>query len=530
MALPSELISQLVKVTNDRGRNNNDVTVYGTITTNGERNYVRLDGSDVDTPVETTVEISDGDRVLVQVKDHTATVTGNASDISIGTKTANGITSKIEQTAEEIRLEVSDEVNGLNSKITQTASEIRSEVKDEVNGLNSKITQNANSITSVVSKQDEFSQFQQTVEGFSFMGTGGTVKISGGDINLTGAISFSDLSDADDVQAEIDNANSNASDALDTADGVLTTVNGITIKEGSKTYLDGEMLYTNSVYADAIHLGGALTVYETLYGNTVGGYLGYDDGFNSDAGIGIRDSTEQSQVVCTNKAARLSYGTDNQVITDSNGVGIKANEFSITSDGSINIVSTGVGSVIIGSDYIRLAGEDSIRFGISGTNILRLVQDSYMLLGPYSGLTVDLGSAGTPWNNAYTSTGTVKTSDRNKKNSIEDLPEKYVALFDKLRPVRFKLNDGTSGRYHIGYIAQEVEEAMLELGIDSLEFAGLVKDKDEDGNDIYMLRPDEFDAIRDAKTKRLETQLVEAYAMISELKTRLDNLEAKEVS
>lgn len=514
-ALPSELISQLVKVTNDRGRNNNDVTVYGTITTNGERNYVRLDGSDVDTPVETTVEVSDGDRVIVQVKDHTATVTGNTTDVSIGTKTANGITSKIEQTASEIRLEVADEVNGLNSKITQ----------------------NAESITSVVSKQDEFSEFKQTVEGFSFMNAGGTVKISGGDINLTGAISFSDLSDSASVQNQINTANSNASDALDvaesaesTADNVLTTVNGITIKEGSKTYIDGEMLYTNSVYADAIHLGGALTVYQTLYGNTVGGYLGYDDGFNSDTGIGIRDSTEQSQVVCTNKAARLSYGTDSQVVANSGSVTITGPTVSISSEGSISIASTGVGSVTIGSDYIRLAGEDSIRFGISGTNILRLVQDSYMLLGPYSGLTVDLGSAGTPWNNAYTSTGTVKTSDRNKKNSIEDLPEKYVALFDKLRPVRFKLNDGTSGRYHIGYIAQEVEEAMLELGIDSLEFAGLVKDKDEDGNDIYMLRPDEFDAIRDAKTKQLETQLVEAYAMISELKTRLDNLEAKEVS
>jgi len=92
------------------------------------------------------------------------------------------------------------------------------------------------------------------------------------------------------------------------------------------------------------------------------------------------------------------------------------------------------------------------------------------------------------------------------------------------------MNEGSSGRYHVGYIAQEVEEAMIAAGIDSLEFGGFVKDKDENGNDMYMLRYDEFDAIRDAKIKQLESQLVEAYAMIGELKTRLDNLEAKEVS
>ena len=253
MALNPELISQLVKVTNDRGRGNQNYTVYGTVTNDGSRNYVKMDGSELSTPIETTVEINEGDRVIVEVKNHTATVTGNTSNPAIGVKTAGKLRSEISQTAGEIRLEVAN-----------TAS-----------GLESKITQNADNITSVVKNQNEFSQFQQTVEGFSFMNKGGTVKISDGDIELTGAIKFSDLADSATVQSQIDNANNNASDALDAAgnaesiaDGVLTTVNGITIKEGSKTYLDGEMIYSNSIYADAMHLGGAFTVYKTLYGNT----------------------------------------------------------------------------------------------------------------------------------------------------------------------------------------------------------------------------------------------------------------------
>lgn len=227
MLLSDELISQLVKVTNDRQADKGNVVVYGTIKDDGNRKYVQIDGSEERTPVETTVEIASGDRVAVSVKNHTATVTGNISDPAIGTKTANGLRSSITQTAAEIRMELSDEVNKLNSSLSLTASEIRAELSDEVNGLNSSIQQNADSITTLVSNQDEFSKFQQTVEGFSFMGTGGTVKISGGDINLTGAITFGDLSDdvADEINTATDTANSalsTANDASDTADAAYT--------------------------------------------------------------------------------------------------------------------------------------------------------------------------------------------------------------------------------------------------------------------------------------------------------------------
>lgn len=65
--------------------------------------------------------------------------------------TANGLESKIEQTASYIRSEVSNTANGLNSKIEQTASYIRSEVSNTANGLNSKIDQTASAIRSEVS-------------------------------------------------------------------------------------------------------------------------------------------------------------------------------------------------------------------------------------------------------------------------------------------------------------------------------------------------------------------------------------------
>ena len=473
MALSEDLISKLVKVTNDRGSENKNYTVYGSIVTDGSRNYVKIDGSDISTPIETTVEVNPGDRVIVDITNHIATVTGNTTDPAIGTK----------------------RVEGIESSITQTASEIRAEVNDSVSGLSSRITQNADNITSVVSNQNEFSEFKQTVEGFSFMGKGGSVKLQGGDINLTGAIKFSDLSDSATVKADIDSAKSNANsavtvanDAQDSANNALVTVSGFTITEGTKTYIDGDMIYSESIYANSLHLGGELKVYKSLKSDTVGGYIGYCTGFNSNKGIGVMHTADKGQCICTDQAARISYGGDSQVVANTNGVWI---------DGYGQIVME-----IGGVSYVELS-------------------DTYFT--PYAARPIKLGTSSSPWSAVYANTSTIQTSDRNQKNSIEDLPDKYLAMFDSLRPRRFKMNNGTSDRYHIGYIAQEVEEAMIAAGIDSQEFGGFIKDKDQDGNDIYMLRYGEFDAIYSAKIKQLESRNAELEARIAKLEELLTN-------
>ena len=43
--------------------------------------------------------------------------------------------------------------------------------------------------------------------------------------------------------------------------------------------------------------------------------------------------------------------------------------------------------------------------------------------------------------------------------------------------------------------------------IDSLEFAGFVKGKDDDGNDIYMLRYEEFIAIHTLAIQKIYQKL-----------------------
>ena len=79
MALSHDLISQFAKVINNDKKANSESTSYGTTVEYNGSTYVKLDGSDLLTPVETTADTKAGERVTVLIKDHTATVTGNLS-------------------------------------------------------------------------------------------------------------------------------------------------------------------------------------------------------------------------------------------------------------------------------------------------------------------------------------------------------------------------------------------------------------------------------------------------------------------
>lgn len=85
MGLSSDLISQFAKVTNDNiKRERETILTYGTTVKRGDILYVKIDGSDLLTPVTSTVNIRDGDRVTVTIKNHNATVTGNITSPSAG--------------------------------------------------------------------------------------------------------------------------------------------------------------------------------------------------------------------------------------------------------------------------------------------------------------------------------------------------------------------------------------------------------------------------------------------------------------
>lgn len=109
MALSNELINQFVKSTKDNTAvNKHSSTIYGTVVYDG-KTYVKLDGSELLTPVSTTVNVKDGDRVTVEIKNHSATITGNVTDPSASGKNVDKLSDQITEFESVIAYKVSAE-------------------------------------------------------------------------------------------------------------------------------------------------------------------------------------------------------------------------------------------------------------------------------------------------------------------------------------------------------------------------------------------------------------------------------------
>lgn len=163
----------------------------------------------------------------------------------------------------------------------------------------------------------------------------------------------------------------------------------------------------------------------------------------------------------------------------------------------------------LSSKYLSASGTASDSSKLSGSG-------GYILVGansvyPSSDNTLTLGYSARRFEQLYAGTATINTSDRNQKKCIENLDEKHVELFERLMPVSFQFIDGTSGRTHIGFISQDVEDAMNEVGLSDLDFAGFCKDEitDEDGSKrtIYGLRYSEFIALNTMMIQKTRNEL-----------------------
>ena len=158
-----------------------------------------------------------------------------------------------------------------------------------------------------------------------------------------------------------------------------------------------------------------------------------------------------------------------------------------------------------------------------------------------------LGTSGHKWKEIWSNNALNTTSDRNVKQDITSMDERYEQLFNLLKPVKYKFIDGDSGRTHTGFISQEVEEALSEVGLTALDFAAFCRDKkveeienpetgeittvdicDENGEPEYdySLRYEEFIALNTHMIQKLQAENRELKDQLSNLEERLAKLEA----
>ena len=141
------------------------------------------------------------------------------------------------------------------------------------------------------------------------------------------------------------------------------------------------------------------------------------------------------------------------------------------------------------------------------------------------------------------SSGTSTMSDERLKKDFTNLSG-WEDFFNALEPFAFKMKSGTSGRYHLGFKAQQVEKALTDNNLSTQDFAGFVKMKytvDEDdpegskvyaeaginpGDDEYGLIYTEFTALNTYMIQKLLKENTELKEKVNDLEERLSKLEA----
>ena len=311
---------------------------------------------------------------------------------------------------------------------------------------------------------------------------------------------------AEEIKLEIQGVDGRVSTLQLTLDGVtITGSDGV-------TRIKGGMIQANSVTATQIDATNLKVAAANITGTLTASQIQASSIYVGDLADG---SSYATKTYVQNNAGLSASEVDDAIATYIDGTSITAETLrgrtvellasSNTSIGSMELVDTTTGyGVAINTSYggIKLSSGGNVYISSYHGSRLQLDEDAAKI-GP------------TVW---ATDGTVIYSSDKNVKNSIDYDLSRYRQFLLDLKPCRFKYNEGQSGRYHIGMIAQDVEQSLYDNGIDSTEFSGWCKApiRDEEHNIVgytYGLR---YDAIIPLNTM-----------MIQELVKRLDAIETK---
>lgn len=228
-----------------------------------------------------------------------------------------------------------------------------------------------------------------------------------------------------------------------------------TLKSGSTTL----STKTLDLHVQAVNIDGTLKASQIQTGSIYVGDLA--DGSNYATKTYVDNNSGLSQ---TEVDDRIDTYIDSTSITAEilrgRTVSLMANRR--TEIGSIELVDTSTGYGISISTYdggIQLDSGGNVYITSAYRTRLQLDDDAAKI-GP------------TVW---ATDGTVIYSSDKNVKNSIDYDLSRYRQFLLDLKPCRFKYNEGQSGRYHIGMIAQDMEQSLADNGIAASEFSGWCK-------------------------------------------------------
>ena len=354
--------------------------------------------------------------------------------------------SLISKSSEEILLQVEGIAEDLEGQISSISVKLDSITLSVSNGsTSSTISLKAGDVTisSETIQMDGLVTFTGLSSGTTTI-NGACIKtgqIDADRLNLTGAITFSDLSSS--VQGDINDAQSTANSAYSLANAANNTANNAEDKVEAwsyrgTTYIDGSKIQTGTVEASILR-GGTVELLASG-GSTVGSI---------------------------------------EITSTTTGVGL---EF-VTNRGGMRMTSAG--NWWVDTTNCSFGTTSTGRFSFSDSPT------------PSSDGSVTLGRSTVRWGDVYSQNSTINTSDANFKKDVEYGLDRFLPVFDALRPVSFKFIDGQSDRTHMGIIAQDLERTLSELNIPTKDFAAFIKSwgTDEETKESgyrYAIRYGEF--------------------------------------
>lgn len=254
-----------------------------------------------------------------------------------------------------------------------------------------------------------------------------------------------------------------------------------------------------------------------------------------------KDTVQEGRVTKTSKTTITASSVDTETVTTSGNVTVGGNNVvsgnsSITGDSTI----TGNESVDGVLTVNKIGGTGSGYGRLLWKNYLSNTFEAY----PEVDNRANLGVSDHKWYAVY-SYAYNGASDRKLKTNIHDLDTDWsVSFINAMKPSSYQFKESSYGKTHTGFIAQDVERAMLDLGMKRTDFAGLVKtpknntnpenclvDLDnfegDDENYEYSLRYDDFIAPLVSYCQYLYTKNKECEDKNQELENKLNKIYEK---
>lgn len=319
------------------------------------------------------------------------------------------------------------------------------------------------------------------------------------------------------------------------------------------TNIEGDGNVTGELSANSASVSGALSAASaSVTGKVSAGSAGVTGALTA-ASATVSGALSANSATVTNKITAGSAGVTGALTAGSATISGALNAGYTTLTGGLDMYKAGLNYIDFHYDTTANNGIDytqRIEGASAGLNLYHGIAKGVKIMSDRFRSTGNkvhyLGDASNLWTAVYADNNVIQTSDRNRKKNIESIDDRYVALFDKLQPVSFEFNDAESDRVHIGFISQDVKEAMDEVGLTDLEFGGYCRDikmetvevedpetgeisqverevQDENGNPVYLysLRYSEFIALNSKMIQMNRQKIAEQEKEIQTLRDEL---------